>query len=1156
MSGSHPSFSHYIHALYHRYLLILILLGGGRLLGALMITLGLAGWLDYLMIWSSQGRWAAWFCLILLILGLAGLIFIRSGRSLFPLQRFLSLSESLYPDHHNFLQNSYYLPLQYGQNAELEPLMEIMIDRAGVRMRNFKLSAFFPFNRIQPALWLSLAGLLSLILPALLLDHFSIHYQRIIRPWDSRLVPIAGDFTIFPGDTLILKNRSLTVTAQSKSAFNDDIILEYRYQGAERWREEAMTRLDPSRFEYRFKEIRQPLEYRIKTRFFASTLYRVEVTDYPHIKTFSYQIIPPAYTRQKTVQLEDISGDLMAMKGSMIRLSFTTDKPLSSAELVMNDQPGIPMRLEERQARLEWKAKDGGSFYFKITDTSNLSQPDPIRYSLTIQPDMAPIVKIIFPARDLDLGDDMVLPIQAVVSDDFGVSRLQLVYWINDSPERHTIPVAVNPLQKEQIISHIWDLTPLSLITEDVVSYYLKATDNDAVSGPKSSQTQTFTLRFPSLFEIMAEVERQQQQTMNGMEKSLRELDKMQQKIDQFQQEMKKENQISWDKQKELMDKLDQLQKQSEQIQEHAESFEQILQKMEQNQAVTEETMNKMKEVEKILQELDPKRLQDLMDRLKRDMPTMSEEQMMKELENLKKNQQDFKERLDRTLALLKKLQAEQKLSQMQQKLEEMEKRQQNLEDKLNEPDQKSNKSDDPSPKSQEEKPGKRPPNPEELRRQQAKIADQQQKLDQDMKEFQKMLQESDNKFAPEAQQLQQESDQMKMQEQMQDIQQQLKQNEMKKAGNQSKQLRKDMKDLQKKMSDLQKKMEMDDIMKIMEKMEQMYQNLLYTSQTQENLNQQLSQARAQDSRLSAIAREQESIYQTVKESADSLYQYSKQRSEISLPSMQRMGEALMDIREAVDKISNSRSYQPGENPHQNLQQARDFQGEALGDMNQAAFEMFKSIQALNDSKKSCSNPMPMPMAAMQQMAGAQSDLNQSIQQMMQQIGMGKGKMSPQQQERLNQLSNQQSELAKQLQQYMNQQMQKMENPSPKMNQTVQDMQQSALDLENRKLDDQLLKRNQQILSRLLDSDKSMREREKSQKRKAETAEPLQSRKVPELDAQIMFDTDSRKLMILEALKSRYPVNYELLIKSYFNQLLNYYQNQPASGRKPSPEDK
>jgi hypothetical protein len=100
----------------------------------------------------------------------------------------------------------------------------------------------------------------------------------------------------------------------------------------------------------------------------------------------------------------------------------------------------------------------------------------------------------------------------------------------------------------------------------------------------------------------------------------------------------------------------------------------------------------------------------------------------------------------------------------------------------------------------------------------------------------------------------------------------------------------------------------------------------------------------------------------------------------------------------------------------------------------------------------------------------------------------------------------------------------------------VGEMEDIARSIEQRQLDRSIIERQERILSRLLDAQRSVRRRDYTQRRKAESGENVPDRQSPPKPPSEPKRRVTREDM-LRALKEGYPPEYESLIKAYFKAL-------------------
>jgi hypothetical protein len=168
----------------------------------------------------------------------------------------------------------------------------------------------------------------------------------------------------------------------------------------------------------------------------------------------------------------------------------------------------------------------------------------------------------------------------------------------------------------------------------------------------------------------------------------------------------------------------------------------------------------------------------------------------------------------------------------------------------------------------------------------------------------------------------------------------------------------------------------------------------------------------------------------------------------------------------------------------------------------------------------------------LQQMSGQQQQINQQIQQLLNDM-VGQ-RLSVEQEARLEQIRSQQESIRRELQRMAR------DNPEAErilgdLERIAEQMEETLEDLRDNNLGRPLVQRQQQILTRLLDAQKSIRERGKTQEREGEQGRDIQRNRPPELPEADRIDQLRRDL--LRAMESGYSTDFQELIRRYFEAL-------------------
>ncbi len=289
------------------------------------------------------------------------------------------------------------------------------------------------------------------------------------------------DIQVSPGNKLVRRRDDVPITATLTGFQAPEVRLFTRFKSSTKWETVNMLpRASSSAYEFNFAALSEPLEYYVEAGGVKSKTYKLDVVDLPaitHIKS-TYHL--PSWLAQPD-RVEDPSGDLRAVVGTMAEVAIQTDRPLQNGVIEMEDGSRIP-----------FEAGAGGTLVAKVPlqkdglyHIAALEQGESVRltsdYFIEAQEDQAPSVRLTHPT-----GDVKVLPIEEVTvnvqaDDDFGIQGLDLHYSVNGAPEK-TVSLLTNKGVKSAEGKTMLALEDFKLSPGDIVSIYATARDARSTS--------------------------------------------------------------------------------------------------------------------------------------------------------------------------------------------------------------------------------------------------------------------------------------------------------------------------------------------------------------------------------------------------------------------------------------------------------------------------------------------------------------------------------------------------------------------------------------------------------------------------------------------------------------------------------------------------
>ncbi len=912
------------------------------------------------------------------------------------------------------------------------------------------------------------------------------------------LSPAGGEF---------YRNRDLLIEAEAKGRVPRKIDLFFKFDNGE-WAYESMAKTESDSiptFSYNFKKIKRSLDLYAKSGSIESEKIHIDIVDPPRLVNVNIKIDYPDYTGLPNSEGAPNDGNIAALKGSTVKITGQANKPLKTAYLLFSDSSKLQLGLTGSDISAKFNIMNNKRYTIIIRDLANRVNPEPIWYDIQLIEDYPPSIEIIYPAANVDLNEDMVLPIDVFITDDYGFGKLNLVWWIVSEGQQGKpakMPFKLSDKRElEKLERYLWKITDIGPLPGDLIYYYCEVSDNDIISGPKWSQSKTFIARLPSLDEILAEFQGSQEQQIDDIEEVMKEQQELQEKISDMAREMLKATEVKWETQQEAKGVLEKQQEIANNLQQLADDMQENLEKLEQNKLIGDEIAEKMQELQNLMEEISTPELKEAMKKLQEAMQKMDPEEMKKALEEFQMTAEELLENLERSLALMKQLAIEQKMDLLAELAEKILQDQKELNEKASCSKDSSSLADlqDPQQANQDQ-------------------------FDALKDQFEQLKQmDQDSQIVPEGKKTNAEK-QLNNPEIPKDF------NGMKSSmckggkGNcksKGKRLEKNLSELADAMKKARDAMQQQMKAQIAKKIQKAAEDILYLSNRQETILDSTRSYRRTREMIRGFAGPQSQIESAALRSANLVSEISNETVFISAALLRLMGQILEDLSAASDKLDNSLA-----------NSAIQSEMSAMSNMNTIVMLLLKAKNSACSS--SSGSGMSEMMKKLSQCTKGQQGINGQTPSLMPKPGMG---LSPSQQQALRRLASQQEALRQQMQE-LHDEFGERGDMLGRLDALGEEMKKVADDLSNFKVDRKTIERQEKILSRLLDTQKSVNRREYSRKRKSEHGIDI-ARTSPESPSEYLQDQEKLINLIKKALEEKYPRKYDRLIKAYFKSLQN-----------------
>lgn len=1027
--------------------------------------------------------------------------------------------EKTYPQLHNRLIASLQLEKNLRENREgfsTDMIQAVMNQSQSVcRDLDFKRSVskapFLKWSRFFAASALLLAAI-AVLFPG----SFNESMYLYSHPAQKIERQLTYNLTVTPEGGEVAKFSSLNIDALvSGTGLPEKAVIYWRYPGGDVKKVdlaplnsnthvvsklgEKLSAADSVKFTYNVREVRRSFEYWVQAGDIASQVYTINVVDKPRVVGMKLTYDYPKYTGLEPLVVDENDGNISAIKGTTVRLLASLNKPVRDGWLQFGNNTSSPLELDKHTASAIIKVVENNSYHVAVVDSLDHRNVKPIEYRIESIADLYPEVDIIRPGVPVDLDDNMALDLGIRLFDDFGFSKINLVYRVY-TPYGENFEVKT-PLSfdhksgRDFELDYHWDMNDIGLEPGGYVEYLVEAYDNDDVSGPKRGLSQTLTARLPSLDEMFSYLEDQGNEQISTLEKLQQQQQKLSDQMQQLQDQLLTNQNLDWETRKDIENSLQSQQELMKAMDNVQKNMQQMQDKMQKNDLTSLEIMQKLDEIKKLFDQVATPEMKEAMRKLQEALQQMDPEELRKAAEEMQMSQEDLKERLDRTLALLKMLQIQQKMESMTQQLEQLIEQQKQVN---NETDQKaSDKLPDVAPKED-------------------KNTEQFEKLQKQADELTEMLKEMNLDKQPAAQgfcNAPKKSDAGKHMKRMSDKLSQQDKSESQKSGKEA------LNSLQKLLDDMnEKKNSFNSNMgtESAEKMKKAFDDLLYVSDKQEDVFDQTEQVAPNSPQLQTLASEQQALERTLQSLKEQMSDLSKES-----PFFQDQITKLVD--QAKECMGNSTNGLTQRNGASAMRQQKD----AMFSLNQAANQMLQSLQSQKMCNSgSCSNPNMFKK--MGKLAKQQQKINSQSQSMCNNPNKpGNGKAS------MRQLAGEQGSVQKSLEELKKEQGNRREILG-RLDELAKETQKIVESLENGNLDENTLEAQNKIHSRMLDFQRSLERQDYKEERQAEAGVDVPRTSPGQLELNNAANKNTYQDRLQRYLKEKFPEEYEELVKEYF----------------------
>lgn len=581
---------------------------------------------------------------------------------LFKLQKGIGYEEAskLIGKHFSEVNDKLLNVLQLQRNTEPSELLLASIEQKSSELRsvNFKSAVNFKSN---------VKYLKYVVIPVIILllsfvsghfNWFSDSYDRMVNYKVAFEPPAPFEFFVINEHLKGIENKDFNLVVKTIGNVVPENA-QIHYAGETYF----LRQTHPGTFEYVFPSLKSEVSFQLSANQVVSKSYKLAVVNVPTLVNLEMELKFPSYLN-RTDEVLKSTGNMTIPEGTKVTWNIKT---ITTDKVAMYAQDTILFNAKGN-GNFEFAKQVFSKFNYAIT-TSNkdLNDYENLNYSIDVIKDMTPELNIVVQRDSLDQQS---LYFYGQVSDDYGISKLQLVYYpIDNEEDKIDISIPVSTSNFDEFITSF----PYNLELEEGRSYelYFQVFDNDVLHNFKSVKSNVFSYRKLTHEEEERQQLQQQGETIKNLDNSVKNLKDQEKQLEELTRSQMEKEQLTFNDRKKLQNFIKRQQQQEEmmqnfnrQLKDNLENFqqdqntddvmkEQLKERLKDNEAQLLKDEKLLRELEKLYDKIDK---EELTDRLK---------QMSSQNKNKQKS-------LQQMLMLTKRYYVAKKSEQLQRQLEKL----------------------------------------------------------------------------------------------------------------------------------------------------------------------------------------------------------------------------------------------------------------------------------------------------------------------------------------------------------------------------------------------------------------------------------------------------------------------------------------------------
>jgi hypothetical protein len=333
------------------------------------------------------------------------------------------------------------------------------------------------------------------------------------------------NITVSPGDTTVELGTAVVIMARFDGRVPPQANLWVGTSEQDKKRIVLTKNLDDPVFGGLIPEVNSNLIYHIEYANKRTDNFRISAFEHPALRRADAKIVYPSYTKLPEKHIKD-TRQISVVEGSDVALTFTLNKPVTTAQLIAKDQSALNLSADNEQPNTfttSISVTKNQRFTLHLTDAQGLTNKIPPRFIIDVHKNLPPELITAFPNRDVVASPLEELSLEAEVSDDYGVTGYGLSYTLAGTQSKD-ITLGQSKLSNENLhIQHLLALEEINARPDQLLTYFFWADDVGPDGMNRRTSSDIYFAEVRHFEEIFRESQSSQQQNNQSQRQGIQQ---------------------------------------------------------------------------------------------------------------------------------------------------------------------------------------------------------------------------------------------------------------------------------------------------------------------------------------------------------------------------------------------------------------------------------------------------------------------------------------------------------------------------------------------------------------------------------------------------------------------------------------------------------